>query len=198
MRQLVAVLLENVPAQGGGVAAAGLVIDGGANIGQFALVAAALNQTVLAFEALAANAAQIVGSVGLRMPDGGAGLAGRIQLYQAGLADAERVVEVEISQVGSWAVNKGGVSLDYGGGGGGGAAGGCSLKVGCETVRLVPLDAVWAAAVAAQPELLTLPVRFLKLDIEGGEPLALRGAAHFIRERRPRAVAMELVPGGWA
>ena len=116
MRQLVAVLLENVPAQGGGVAAAGLVIDGGANIGQFALVAAALNQTVLAFEALAANAAQIVGSVRLRMPDGGAGLAGRIQLYQAGLADAERVVEVEISQVGSWAVNKGGVSLDYGGG----------------------------------------------------------------------------------
>mmetsp|Transcript_9604 Transcript_9604/g.29603 ORF Transcript_9604/g.29603 Transcript_9604/m.29603 type:complete len:486 (+) Transcript_9604:82-1539(+) len=184
---------------------AGLVVDGGANIGEFTLLGLALGHTVLSFEPIADHVEMMARSVLLN--DHARGLdarrnpttsfAARLRLYRAGLSDVRQRARAEVPRG-----NHGGAILRRL----------LSVPEPAPIVELITLDDVlplsytlaeWpsstdaAAASQESPENAAAtrqvpPLLFVKLDVEGYEARALRGATHLLADHPPAAMAIEL------
>jgi FkbM family methyltransferase len=146
------------------------VVDCGAHIGYFAMhLAACVGPTgsVTAFEPFDANAECLERSVHEN------GFAGRVWLKRAAVGASSGELEPVFAPN---TINSGGAFLrlpDR------------AVPTGHDT-RMVPVVALDDAA-------LPRPVRFIKADIEGAEPLAFRGATGVLREDRP-VILSELHP----
>ena len=146
------------------VARGAVVVDGGANVGAFALVAASVvgpEGRVHAIEAAPATAALLRRSVA-------ANPAYTIEVHEAALAETEGALDLTTYEAGS-----GSASLAP-------SDGGQIVRV-----RATTLDAVTAGLDR---------VDLVKLDVEGAELRALRGAARLLAAHRP-ILLLELEPG---
>jgi FkbM family methyltransferase len=138
------------------------VIDAGAHIGLFAMhLAAAVGASgsVHCFEPFDANA----DCLDLAIAENG--FAGRVVLERAAVGSASGTASLVYAPA---TLNSGGAFIGRPGG---------RVPEGHETrpVRAIALD--------EYP--LPRPIRFIKIDVEGAEPQALRGAARLLREDRP-------------
>jgi FkbM family methyltransferase len=138
-----------------------VAIDAGAHIGFFAMhMAQAVGATghVYAFEPFAPNADLLARATAEN------GFGGRVTLERAAVGAEDGTAELVFAR---HTLNSGGAFLK-------GRAG---APAGHETerVRVVSLD--------RYP--LRRPVRFLKMDVEGAEPLLVEGASRLLREDRP-------------
>lgn len=143
----------------------GVVWDVGANVGFYTLIAARLvgDGKVVAFEPLPANQEAIRRNIALNE-------LANVQLIGVALSDAEGTAELEIHASPTWA--KLDTSVDT------------AFKRGTDIagrvrVELSTLDAQLAHAAA--PDL-------VKMDIEGAEVAALRGASKLLSEHRPTLI----------
>lgn len=138
------------------------ILDIGANIGYFSLLCATLagaDGHVYAFEPMHLNAAMLARSIAEN------GYAERITLTEAAVGATAGTVQITYLEQ---QVNSGGVHLvPTGGSGYGGHA--------VADVPMIVLD---------QLEL-RRPIQFIKIDIEGAEPLALRGARTLLQQDQP-------------
>jgi FkbM family methyltransferase len=146
------------------------VVDCGAHVGFFSMHLASLvgpSGSVLAFEPFEANAECFAKSVVEN------GFEGRVTLEQAAVGVSSALADLVYAPV---TLNSGGAFLHRDG---------TTLPGGhaTRTVRTVALD--------DYP--LKRPVSFVKIDVEGAEPLALQGAARLLRENRP-VILSELHP----
>jgi FkbM family methyltransferase len=138
------------------------VVDAGAHIGLFAMhMAAAVGPagTVHCFEPFEANADCLALAIAENRFEG------RVVLERAAVGEASGTAQLVYAPA---TLNSGGAFI--------GAAGG-DVPPGHETrpVRVVALDEYR----------LPRPISFIKIDVEGAEPQALRGAAGLLREDRP-------------
>lgn len=138
------------------------VFDVGANIGYISLMAARLNQPdgmVFAFEALPANIERLNRNVALNQ------LEGRIQVAHNAVVDASGEVTFFMHRSGAMGKAQGSAGRDE------------NYE---ETVRVpgLALDDFVFGKEKPEPDL-------IKLDIEGGEGMALRGMARILKEIRP-------------
>jgi FkbM family methyltransferase len=145
-------------------------LDCGAHVGLFALHLAhwvGPHGSVTAFEPLPGNAECLELAIREnRVED-------RLVLERAAVGDRERTLNLVFVPR---ALNSGGAFVQ---------TDGTSLPSGHESiaVRMIALDRYR----------LRRPVRFMKIDVEGAEPLAMRGAAEMLRADRP-AILSELHP----
>jgi FkbM family methyltransferase len=141
------------------------VIDAGAHVGFFTMHLAALvgdHGSVQSFEPLDENAGWLERSVREN------GLERRVHLERAALGAAAGLA-VLVCPAGSRSHATGAAFLQ--------ARGDSRVPHGCE-LRLVHV-------VALDDRVRFRPVAFIKLDVKGAEPLALRGGARLLREDRP-------------
>jgi FkbM family methyltransferase len=147
------------------VPSGGVVWDVGANIGFYSLIASRLvgDGKVVAFEPLPANQEAIRNNLALN------GIS-NVQLIGIALSDQEGAAELEIHALPTWA------KLDTSGDT---TFKGDTERVGSVSVVVSTLDAQLAHAPA--PDL-------VKMDIEGAEVAALRGASRLLAEHRPTLI----------
>lgn len=134
------------------------VVDVGAHCGQYALLASQTAEQVLAFEPDAANVAD------LRANAAANGIT-NLHVFNAAVADHVGLLPLFADDDNFGFANH---SLARGAG---------VFEGRAETVQAVTLDSLLLA--------LRLPVSLIKLDIEGAELLALRGATGILRRDRP-------------
>jgi len=140
------------------------VLDIGAHIGLFTITMAGLvgpQGKVYSFEPLAPQQSLLARSVGEN------GFADRVVIERAAVSDHEGQGQLIVPE---YTVNSGGAHL-----------------LGIGLVSQVPHGHVTNAVklIKLDEYPLRRPVSFIKIDIEGAEPLALRGAANLLRTDRP-------------
>lgn len=152
------VFAEHVPS-------GGVVWDIGANIGFYSLIASRLvgDGTVVAFEPLPDNQEAIRRNLALNE-------VANVELIGIALSDREGQAELEIHASPTWA------KLD--------TSGDTSFKRDSEVSGQVRVD---VSTMDAQLEHVAAP-DLVKMDIEGAEVAALRGADRLLRERRPTLI----------
>jgi hypothetical protein len=234
-QHVVQFMQQSVPAANGSQPT-GVVVDGGANVGEFTLLGLALGHTVLSFEPIPEHVEMVARSALLNdhvrgldpLRNRSSSFAARLRLFRAGLSDAHQRASADVPET-----NHGGAILRRL----------LSVAEPPLVVQLVTLDDVlplsytlhrWSpvlapadvaeitersqhharrhkastrlsaasatgsrhharhrsahqSTAAAEP-----PVLFVKLDVEGFEARALRGATHFLAQHPPAAMALEL------
>ena len=166
-------LADKLAALGSGMSGAGKqqhFVDVGANIGYITLFAAALDPSihVTAVEAMPWHYQLLEASL-CRNP----GLAARVKLFKVGLGPEDVGQSLCMS---AEAHNAAATSASLGA---------CAPGAGV-TVPMTTLDAVLAKSWPIQPD-------FLKIDVEGFEPLIFKGAQQLLA-RPPAVILSELVP----
>eukprot|EP01105_Mastigella_eilhardi_P011618 TRINITY_DN2675_c0_g3_i1.p1 TRINITY_DN2675_c0_g3~~TRINITY_DN2675_c0_g3_i1.p1 ORF type:complete len:373 (-),score=99.97 TRINITY_DN2675_c0_g3_i1:883-1977(-) len=147
----------------------GVVIDAGANIGMYAVVAAALGHHVYAFEPFEPNALR------LRQSACRNNVAQYVHLFGNALGDQRRNTTIAFPTKGN--LSKG--LVDYRG------------PLLRRNIPMVKLDDVLPLIRRRHRR---LPLHLLKVDVEGFEARVLRGALHLLEEEKPPAIFMEFQP----
>jgi len=158
----------------------GIVIDAGANIGQYTLTAALLGHRVFAFEPIPQHVDMIKRSLALN------GISDRVHVFRNGLSDYNARTHINFHKD-----NKGGSTIER-----------LDSKVD-ETITdvrfipgsrididLVTLDNVLPIMNELYPN---MHVVYWKADIEGYEPRMFRGAWRFIEHKKPPYITFEIL-----
>lgn len=150
------------------IAPGSVVYDVGANIGYVSLICASLSGItghVYAFEALPGNIERLQQNIKVN------GLSGRISVTHAAVIDQNQPVTFYTHRSGAMGKSAGSAGRD-------------ETYLDSITVDGIALDAFAFGSEKRIPDL-------IKMDIEGGEGLALRGAARLLAEEKP-ALLIEL------
>ena len=142
-----------------------LVVDVGANLGYFSLMAAALGHAVVAFEPMGRNAAKLQASIARNR-----GFVDKITLYQN--AVASRADEI-VSLTATHASNQGNGQMRYQPSFAGGV-------YGIDYAKTVRLD-----------DVIDEDVLFIKIDVEGLEAEVLNGASNLLCRHIVRFIVIE-------
>ena len=137
-----------------------VVWDVGANIGFYTLIAARLSKTVVAFEPLPVNIAAIRRNLDLNEMN-------NVTLVEGAVSDHEGRAELELHGEQTWAKLDTSADTEFKR---------SNARVPSLTVRLLTLD--------EQLNTLRAP-SLVKIDIEGAEVAALRGARRLLKDVRP-------------
>jgi len=144
----------------------GIVIDGGANIGEFTIIAAALGHVVFAFEPVRSHVEMIKRSLALN------GFSSNVRLFRNGLSDYNGNSSIALTLT-----NKGGSSVNF-------------KRQITEQVDLIRMDELYSIFTKDYSD---LDMLFWKADIEGWEERHFNGANLLYDHYRPKYIQMEMM-----
>jgi len=158
----------------------GIVIDAGANIGQYSLTAAFLGHKVFAFEPIPQHVDMIRRSAALN------GVSPRIHLFRNGLSDYNTQTFIYFHKN-----NKGGSTIERLDAHEDETATDTRFIPGSRIkINLITLDDVLPIMNDLYPK---LDIAFWKADIEGYEPRMFRGAQKLFYQKRPAHIIFEIL-----
>jgi FkbM family methyltransferase len=156
----------------------GIVLDVGANIGEYTILAAALGHTVFAFEPIPAHVEMIQLSAQLN------GVQEQVHIFRNGVADyvSETFINLHKSNKGGSTIDKINASQD-------------ETQTDARFFTRVGIDLITMNDVL--PIINSLypdeDIKFWKADIEGYEPRMIRGSFKLLEEKKPPVVVMEIL-----
>eukprot|EP01124_Arcella_intermedia_P014971 TRINITY_DN2150_c0_g1_i2.p1 TRINITY_DN2150_c0_g1~~TRINITY_DN2150_c0_g1_i2.p1 ORF type:complete len:359 (-),score=50.95 TRINITY_DN2150_c0_g1_i2:29-1105(-) len=158
----------------------GIVIDAGANIGQYSLVAAILGHRVIAFEPIPQHVEMMKKTFALN------GISNRIHIYQNALADYSSKTHINFHKN-----NKGGSTIERIDTQGDETLSDTRFIPGFRIeIELIRLDEVRVLVNLLYPN---LRIVFWKADIEGYEPRMFRGSSEIFDQFKPDVVMFEVL-----
>jgi FkbM family methyltransferase len=156
----------------------GIVLDVGANIGEYTIMAAALGHTVFAFEPIPAHVHMIQLSAQLN------GFQDKIHLFRNGVADytSQTFINLHKSNKGGSTIDRINTTQDESQ-----TDARFFTRVG---IDLITMDDVLPVINELYPD---LDIKFWKADIEGYEPRMIRGSYKLLEEKKPQMIVMEIL-----